>query len=72
MRDGTRLLKPRQRRLAWAGFVLVSAYAPVQAMVLPDASWLFSICVAGLVAAVIIADDASERAAAAVDPGKRR
>jgi hypothetical protein len=54
-------LSDRQRRLAWVGFVLAALQAPVAARFIADASWLFSVCVAVMVATVIIADDASRR-----------
>jgi len=54
-------LTPRQRRLAWLGFVLVACQAPVAAKMLPDDSWLFSIVVALMVATVIMADDSMRR-----------
>ncbi|ROO59406.1 hypothetical protein EDC02_1204 [Micromonospora sp. Llam0] len=54
-------LTPRQRRWAWLGFLLTAIQAPVSAYLLPDGSWLFSVCVALMVATVIIADDAARR-----------
>lgn len=54
-------LSDRQRRLAWLGFLLAALQAPVAARLVNDASWLFSVCVALMVATVIIADDASRR-----------
>lgn len=59
--QSTGFLTPRQRQLAWLGFVLVALQAPVAAKVLPDDSWLFSIVVALMVATVIMADDAMRR-----------
>lgn len=62
MRSGTTgFLSARQRRWAWFGFLLAAAQAPLAAHLVSDASWLFSLCVAGLVATVIVADDASRR-----------
>ena len=63
MRSGTAqgFLSQGQRRWAWVGFLLAAMYAPVSAKSLPDASWLFCLCVAGMVATVIIADDAERR-----------
>jgi hypothetical protein len=59
--QATGFLTPRQRRLAWLGFVLVALQAPVAAKLLPDDSWLFSIVVALMVATVIMADDSMRR-----------
>jgi short subunit dehydrogenase-like uncharacterized protein len=59
-------LSARQRRLAWLGFVLAALQAPVAARVSADASWLFAVCVALMVATVIIADDANRRQPAQV------
>jgi hypothetical protein len=61
MQQGKGYLTPRQRRLAWLGFVLAAAQAPVSAWLVTDGSWLFSICVALMVATVIVADDAARR-----------
>lgn len=61
MTENARLLSARQRRWAWVGFLLLSLHAPVVAKLLPDASWLMSICVAAILAAVILADDAGAR-----------
>jgi len=58
MRSGTGFLSARQRRWAWFGFVLAALQAPLAAKLINDASWLFSLCVAGMVATVIVADDA--------------
>ncbi|GGJ86047.1 hypothetical protein GCM10010123_14560 [Pilimelia anulata] len=63
MPTDARFLSTRQRRWAWVGFVLLSLHAPVVARLLPDASWLLSICVAGLLAVVLLADDEAGRAA---------
>jgi hypothetical protein len=54
-------LSDRQRRLAWVGFVLAALQAPVAARLISDASWLFSVCVALMVATVILADDTARR-----------
>jgi hypothetical protein len=54
-------LSARQRRWAWLGFMLTALHAPVSARLLPDESWLFSVCVAVMVATVILADDAARR-----------
>lgn len=54
-------LTTRQRRFAWLGFGLAALNAPVSALLVADASWLFSMCVALLVATVILADDAARR-----------
>lgn len=59
--QATGFLTPRQRHLAWLGFVLVALQAPVAAKVLPDDSWLFSIVVALMVATVIMVDDSMRR-----------
>jgi hypothetical protein len=57
----TGFLSERQRRFAWLGFLLVSFQAPLAAKLIHDASWLFAIVVAVLVATVIIADDTTRR-----------
>ena len=54
-------LSVRQRRFAWVGFLLAALQAPVAARLLDDASWLFSVCIALLVATVILADDNARR-----------
>jgi hypothetical protein len=61
MRSGTGFLSARQRRWAWFGFLLVALQAPLAARLVDDASWLFALCVAGMVATVIMADDAGRR-----------
>ena len=61
MQSGTGFLSARQRRWAWFGFLLAALQAPLAARLLPDDSWLFSLCVAGMVATVIIADDSRRR-----------
>ncbi|GAA0809692.1 hypothetical protein [Spirilliplanes yamanashiensis] len=55
-----------QRRLAWLGFMLAAVQAPVAAILVDDASWLFAVVVAVLVATVILADDARRRQPAEV------
>jgi hypothetical protein len=54
-------LSERQRRFAWLGFLLAAFQAPVAAKLIDDASWLFAVVVALVVATVIIADDAARR-----------
>ncbi len=54
-------LSERQRRLAWLGFLLAAIQAPLAAKLVADASWLFAVVVALVVATVIIADDAARR-----------
>lgn len=61
MQHVTGFLSPRQRRIAWIGFIIAALHAPVSASLAPDASWLFAVVVAMLVAVVIIADDAERR-----------
>ncbi|MGW5670495.1 hypothetical protein [Micromonospora sp. NPDC003776] len=61
MQQGTGFLTPRQRRLAWLGFLLAAIQAPVAARFTTDSSWLFSLVVALMVATVIIADDTMRR-----------
>lgn len=61
MHQGNGILTTRQRRLAWLGFLLAAIQAPVSAKLVTDSSWLFSLCVALMVATVIIADDAARR-----------
>ncbi|SCL31222.1 hypothetical protein GA0074692_3072 [Micromonospora pallida] len=65
MQQGHSFLTDRQRRLAWLGFLLAALQAPVSAWLVSDGSWLFSLCVALMVATVIIADDAGRRPAEA-------
>lgn len=48
-------------RCAWLGFLLTALQAPVSARLLSDDSWLFSVCVALIVAMVILADDGMRR-----------
>jgi hypothetical protein len=54
-------LSERQRRTAWLGFLLAALQAPIAAKVIDDASWLFAVVVAMVVATVIVADDAMRR-----------
>ncbi|MCM4079004.1 hypothetical protein M1L60_41040 [Actinoplanes sp. TRM 88003] len=54
-------LTDRQRRLAWMGFLLAAFQAPLAANLIDDASWLFAVVVAMVVATVILADDAQRR-----------
>ncbi|MFY1632658.1 hypothetical protein ACN27F_05095 [Solwaraspora sp. WMMB335] len=67
MRPATGFLSTRQRRFAWLGFVLAALQAPLSAYLLTDGSWLFSVCVALMVATVILADDAMRRRPAEAD-----
>jgi hypothetical protein len=66
MRSGG-FLSRGQRRLAWIGFGALAAEAPAVAAWARDDSWLLSVTVAGLVAVVIIADDAERRPGARVE-----
>jgi hypothetical protein len=61
MQPASGFLSSRQRRWAWFGFVLAALQAPVSARLVQDASWLFSLCIALMVATVIMADDAARR-----------
>ncbi|WP_229715705.1 hypothetical protein [Mangrovihabitans endophyticus] len=54
-------LSPRQRRVAWTAFLITAFQAPLAAKLADDASWLFAVVVALLVATVILADDAQRR-----------
>jgi hypothetical protein len=54
-------LSEGQRRLAWVGFLLAAFQAPLAAKFVDDASWLFAVVVALVVATVILADDAQRR-----------
>ena len=67
------VLTPRRRRWAWAAFVALLLYAPVEAYLvngplalytMPPDSWLLSATVAGLVGFVLIVDDIERRKAA--------
>ena len=62
-------LSDRHRRFAWLGFLLAAFQAPVAARVIDDASWLFSVCIALMVATVILADDAARRRPARTPDG---
>ncbi|MGW0506263.1 hypothetical protein [Micromonospora sp. NPDC003241] len=68
MHQGSGFLTTRQRRLAWLGFLLAAAQAPVSARFTEDSSWLFSVVVALMVATVIIADDTARRRPADARP----
>ena len=70
MHQASGFLTVRQRRLAWLGFLLAALQAPVSARLLPDGSWLFSVCVALMVATAILADDAARRRPADPDPSE--
>lgn len=61
MHQAPGFLSARQRRWAWLGFILTALQAPVSARLLPDGSWLFSVCVALMVATVILVDDGMRR-----------
>ncbi|GAB1693134.1 hypothetical protein [Krasilnikovia sp. M28-CT-15] len=54
-------LSDRQRRFAWLGFLVAAVQAPLAARLTDDASWLFALVVALVVATVIIADDVERR-----------
>lgn len=47
--------------MAWVGFLLAAFQAPLAAKLIDDASWLFAVVVAMVVATVILADDAERR-----------
>jgi hypothetical protein len=61
--DTAGILTRRQRVWAWIGFLIAALQAPLAARLVDDASWLFSLCVSGLVAAVIVIDDRTRRTA---------
>ena len=63
-------LTDRQRQLAWLGFLLAAFQAPLAAKFVEDASWLFAVVVALLVATVILADDAQRRRPEATEPAE--
>jgi len=63
-------LSERQRRLAWVGFLLAAFQAPVAARLIDDASWLFAVVVAMLVATVITADDIHRRRPETAEPAE--
>lgn len=48
-----------QRRCAWVAFILLAIQTPIAAKALTDESWTMSLAVAGLVAVVILADEAA-------------
>jgi hypothetical protein len=54
-------LSDRHRRLAWVGFLLAAFQAPLAAVIIEDASWLFAVVVSMVVATVILADDVERR-----------
>jgi hypothetical protein len=56
-RPGQGILSRRQRVLAWVGFLVMAAYAPVMAYAMPDDTWLLSVTIAAIVAFVILVDD---------------
>jgi hypothetical protein len=60
-------LSERQRRLAWVGFLLAAFQAPLAARIIDDASWLFAVVVALVVATVILADDVTRRRPEPID-----
>jgi hypothetical protein len=66
MRDTARmpLLTGRQRPMAWIAFLVTALSSPVAAALLSDASWLFCVTVAALVATVIVIDDSARTATA--------
>ncbi|AGZ44532.1 hypothetical protein [Actinoplanes friuliensis] len=63
-------LSERQRRIAWVGFLLAAFQAPAAARLVDDASWLFAVVVALLVATVILADDAQRRRPEVAEPAE--
>jgi hypothetical protein len=65
-----RFLSERQRRVAWVAFLVAALQAPFAAKLIDDASWLFAVVVAGLVATVILADDASRRRSRNPEPAE--
>jgi hypothetical protein len=67
MRSAAGFLSERQRRLAWVGFLLAAFQAPVAASLINDASWLFAVVVALVVATVILADDNQRHRPAAAE-----
>ncbi len=54
-------LSRTQRRWMWIGFTVLAAYAPFAARVTEDASWLFSVVIASMLAIVLVADDTESR-----------
>jgi hypothetical protein len=67
---GNGILRPRQRVLAWVGFLVLAGYAPVVAWLSPDDTWLLPITVAAVVGYLLIVDDVlrHRRVAAPIDP----
>ena len=63
-------LSERQRNLAWLGFLLAALQAPLAAKLIDDASWLFAVVVAVVVATVILADDTYRRRPEQVEPAE--
>ena len=55
----TGFLTAVQRRCAWLAFLLLAIQTPIAATALTDDSWTMSLAVAGLVAVVILADEAA-------------
>ncbi|HEY2947117.1 MAG TPA: hypothetical protein VGJ53_01760 [Micromonosporaceae bacterium] len=55
------ILSRRQRHWAWAGFVMTASQAPLSAHFVSDASWLFSLVVAGMVGVLLAADESARR-----------
>jgi hypothetical protein len=64
-------LSPRHRSLAWIAFLVAALQAPMAARLIDDASWLFAVVVATLVATVIIADDLQRRRPEPGNAGER-
>jgi hypothetical protein len=62
------ILRPGQRRLAWVGFLLLAAYAPLVAWLQPGDTWLMPITVAGLVGYLLVVDDVLRRRSAGDAP----
>jgi hypothetical protein len=63
-------LSEGQRRIGWVGFLLAAFQAPLAAKLVPDASWLFAVVVAGLVATVILADDTYRQRPEPLEPAE--
>ena len=63
-------LSDRQRQLAWLGFLLAAFQAPLAAKLIDDASWLFAVVVALVVATIILADDTQRRRSPAPEPAE--
>jgi hypothetical protein len=60
-----------QRRIAWAAFLLLAAYAPLVSWLKRDDTWLGPVAVAAMVGYALIIDDVLCRRAASRD-GLRR